>query len=100
MRIRGTLVLAIVLAAVAAFAQTSGGRFEVRALSTRPEMVTGGDVLIEIARPSTTSDIAIAVNGRDASVELGPTTSASPLIARVTKLQLGANLIEVGEKGR
>jgi hypothetical protein len=100
MRIRNALVLTIALATVPAFAQTTVGRFEVRALSARPEMVTGGDVLIEIARPSSTSEIAIAVNGRDASVELGPTTSASPLIARVAKLQPGRNVIEVGEKGR
>jgi hypothetical protein len=80
--------------------QATSGRLEIRALSTRADMVSGGDVLIEIARPSGGSEIAIAVNGRDASVELGPSTSASPLIARVTKLQLGANVIEVGDKGR
>src|SRR5262245_59795418 len=100
MRNGNTLVLAIVLAAMPGLAQTNVGRFEIRALSARPEMVDGGDVLIEIAQPSATSEIAIAVNGRDASVELGPSASTSLLIARVTKLQLGANVIEVGEKGR
>jgi Tannase-like family of unknown function (DUF6351) len=100
---RLALLLPSVLALAAAQAggqTTTSGRLEIRALSTRADMVSGGDVLIEIARPSASSEIAIAVNGRDASVELGPPTSASPFIARVTRLQLGANVIEVGDKGR
>ena len=101
MRVTGSLAIAVVLGASPGVAQTvKGSGFEVRTLSTRANTVSGGDVLIEIARPSDSSEIAVAVNGRNASVELGPTTSASPLIARVTKLQLGANVIEVGDKGR
>src|SRR5262245_46892280 len=101
MRLALLLPVVVALGAAQGVGQTStSGRFEIRALSTRADMVSGGDVLIEIARPSALSEIAITVNGRNASVELGPTTSASHLIARVTKLQLGANVIEVGVKGR
>ena len=101
---RGTTLLAIgvlALTAAHAFAQsaTSGG-FAIRVLSTRADMVSGGDVLIEIAAPSASTQIAVTVGGRDAAAEIKPSPLPARFIARVTNLQPGANLIDVGSKGR
>ena len=102
MRFTTALAMAIVLGAAPASAQTArGGGFEVRTLSARADMVSGGDVLIQIATPpSAGANVAIAVNGREASPELKATTPSAPLIVRLTHLELGPNTIEVGLKGR
>jgi len=72
----------------------------VRTISTRAEMVTGGDVLLEIVAPSPSTQIAITIGGRDAAAEIKPSPLASRFIARITNLPLGANVIEVGSKGQ
>jgi hypothetical protein len=78
----------------------AGGGFEVRTLSTRADMVSGGDVLIQITMPpSAASKIALTVNGREPRGELRETT-AGTVIARLTGLRLGTNTIAVGLKGQ
>jgi hypothetical protein len=96
------LTVAIALVATPALAQPArGGGFAVRTLSARPDMVSGGDVLIEITAPSSTgAEVTIAVNGHAAKAELEPGPAANTLIARLQDLQPGSNLIEVGMKGR
>ena len=96
------LTAAVVLVAASAFAQsaTSGG-FEIRTLSTRADMVSGGDVLIEIViPPSTDATVAIALNGREANAEVRPGPRTVSQIARLTGLALGRNTIEVGRSGQ
>jgi len=101
MRITTTLAIAIAMGAASLFAQPiKNGGFEIRTLSTRAEMVSGGDVLIEIAAPSPSTQIAIAFGGRDAGAEIKPSPVASRFIARVRNLQVGENVIEVGSSGQ
>jgi hypothetical protein len=47
---------------------------EIQALSTRPEMVTGGDVLLQIAGPANLSakTLTVRVNGKDVSGAFKP----------------------------
>jgi hypothetical protein len=96
------LAMAIALLPSQTLAQAArGGGFAVRTLSARADLVTGGDVLVEIVMPpSVASGIAVTVNGHDANGEFKPTTSANTLIARIRDLQVGANVIEVGARGR
>jgi Tannase-like family of unknown function (DUF6351) len=105
MRLATVLAIPIVIGVTGvtpAFAQTMrGGGFEVRTLSTRQDMVSGGDVLIEIvAPPSTGTNVAIQVNGREPNAEFKPTMPATTLIVRLKDLQPGRNIIGVGVKGR
>ena len=102
MRIGTRLAITVLaLTATPAFAQpATSGRLGIRVISTRAEMVTGGDVLLEIAAPSPSTAVAITIGGRDAAAEIKPSSIGGRFIARVTNLQLGANVIEVGSKGQ
>jgi uncharacterized tannase-like protein DUF6351 len=105
MKLRAAIAVGIVLAAGPAtvFGQSvKSGGFEVTTLSTRSDMVTGGDVLIRIVPPaSTTNDVVvITVNGSAASAESKPTTEGDALLAHLKGLQLGKNTIAVGLKGQ
>src|SRR5436853_506216 len=110
MRFTTAMMTAIVLSAAPSLAQaTRGGGFEVRTLSTRADLVSGGDVLIQITAPrSTGTTVAITVNGRQSNAELKPSVPAAPtgiertrtLIAQVKDLRLGPNVITVGVKGQ
>src|SRR5688572_31640061 len=91
MRFTSVLAMAIVMGAAPAFAQVvRGGGFEVRTLSARADMVSGGDVLIQItAPPSAGTNVAITVNGRGPSAEFKPTAPTTTLIVRLENLRLG-----------
>jgi hypothetical protein len=96
------MAIAIALGSTPALAQSvTGGGFEVRTLSARSSMVSGGDVLLEIGTPpSSNADVAITVNGREANAEFKPAKPSTTLIVRLKGLQVGSNLVEVGVKGR
>ena len=105
MRSATALVFVIAVGASQTFAQVKGVGVAARTVSTRPDMVSGGDVLVEIvsqadAKTSAPSAVAITVNGRDASIDLTRTTSATTLVARIKDLRLGANVVEVGIRGQ
>ena len=68
---------------------------------TRADLVTGDDVLMQIAAPvNAGTNVSVTVNGRDSNVELRPTTQPNVLVARLKGLQPGKNVIEVGLKGQ
>jgi hypothetical protein len=75
--------------APAAFAET----FELRVLSSPPEMVTGGDALVEVAVPRSVqlNDARLLVNGVDATSALKLDASERTLTGVVDGLQLGEN---------
>ena len=104
MKLRAAIAVGIVLAAgpAAAFGQSvKSGGFEVTTLSTRSDMVSGGDVLIRIVPPaSKANNVVITVNGSAASAESKPTTEGDALLALVKDLQLGKNTIAVSLKGQ
>src|SRR4051794_15265473 len=68
-----TLSAAIVICALASssYAQTARNAFEIRTLSTRADLISGGDVLVQVTVPPTTAadKLAVAVNGRDVSAD-------------------------------
>jgi Tannase-like family of unknown function (DUF6351) len=99
MRFALLIAVGIGLAAAPVSAQpAAGGGFEVRILSTRADMVSGGNVLIQItAPPGGASSVAMTVNGRESRDEFKETT-AGTLIVRLTGLPLGKNTIDVGLK--
>ena len=92
------IAIGLVLVGGAVSAQPSGG-FEVRTLSTRADMVSGDDVLIQIKTPSSAaSKVVLTVNGDEPRAEVRETT-AGTMVVRLTGLQLGTNAIAVGLKG-
>lgn len=85
-----------VLAPAVAAAQVPG----VRALSTRPDMVSGGDVLIGVDAPTGTpvGDVRVRVNGAESQTRL-TLDAQGRAVGLVAGLKEGANTIEAAGKG-
>jgi uncharacterized tannase-like protein DUF6351 len=80
---------------------TRSTSLELRTLSTRPETVTGGEVLVQIAVPQTVpaDRVTITVNGRDVRTAFRPGIQPQALIGLVTGLNVGPNQIEASAPG-
>ena len=70
----------------------------VTALSTRPDMVTGGDVLIEVKGAG--GAVTMTLNGKDAIVALRPDAARGSMAGIVDGLRAGANQLIVKSGGR
>ena len=87
----------------AAQAQGSGpASLELRTLSTRPETVSGGEVLVHITVPRGVSleRVAVAVNGRDVRAAFRPGSQAQTLVGPVDRLNVGPNRLEASAPGQ
>ena len=94
------VVLALVPAGGSSFAQ---GRVDIRVVSSRPDMVSGGDALIEITSASAASAppaVSVTVNGRDVTSAFRAVTPDGRLLGRIDALTLGKNTVEVRADGR
>src|SRR5262245_52482499 len=102
MKLTAVIAIALAMGRAPLFAQpVSGGGFEVRTLSTRPDLVSGGDVLIRILPPgSRLNDIVVTVNGRAANADSKPTMDGTAVLARLKDLNTGKNEIAVGFQGQ
>lgn len=76
--------------------------FEVRAVSSDPDMVTGGDVLVEIVVPRTVpaQQVRVSLDGEDVTDEFHPAQDPRTLLGVVAGLELGENKLEVATRGR
>ena len=81
---------------------------EIRALSTRPEFVSGGDVLLQIAGPAnlTSKNLTVRLNGKDVSAAFKPAPPPAPsavegktLVGLVTGLNVGSNSLQASMRG-
>ena len=74
---------------------------EIRTLSTRPDTVTGGNVLIEVSIPQRVphKDVRVFANDRDVTSKLRYDAATRALIGLVTGLTLGDNEIAALVKG-
>ena len=77
-------------------------RLQLRVLSSRPEMVTGGDALVRVELPAglPPSDVKLAVNGTDATGRLKADASGRSLTGLVTGLTLGSNTLSASAPRR
>ena len=68
---------------------------QLRVLSSRPEMVTGGDALVRVELPPglSPSDVKLTVNGTDATGRLKADASGRSLTGLVTGLTPGSNTL-------
>ena len=83
-------MLLVLVAVTAVSAQGAG--VEIRVLSGRPDMVSGGDALVQI----TGSDKAsVALNGRDVTSLFRSGKAPRSLVGRVEGLAVGRNTLEV-----
>ena len=81
-------------------AQTRGSGFGARVVSTRAELVTGGDVLVEVTTPATPSGpVRITLDGRDVTSAFRPAARPQTLLGLVTSLPDGRSRLEIGVAG-
>ncbi len=70
---------------------------DIATLSNRPNLVSGGDVLVQITTDGGGAE-AVTLNGADVSAAFRPGTSPNTLLGLVTGLNLGANTLAAGGK--
>jgi hypothetical protein len=89
------LATGICLASVGA-QQPAGAPLEIRTLSARAELVSGGDVLIEIAGPAglRADNVTIRLNGRDVTATFKPVADSGAVVGLLTGLRVGPNAVE------
>jgi hypothetical protein len=84
-------------------AQTTGSAsLEVRTVSTRPDTVSGGEVLVQIVLPRNVAAdrVAVTLNGRDVRPAFRPGLQPQTLAGLVVGLNDGSNQIEVSAPGQ
>jgi len=76
--------------------------FTIRTVSTWPDRVSGGDVLVEIAHPESQSlrTLIISLNGRNVTGAFRAGRTPDTVLGLVTGLSLGRNTLTVESKGR
>ncbi|HEY1911145.1 MAG TPA: DUF6351 family protein [Vicinamibacterales bacterium] len=90
-------IAALATVGVASAPQTSSKKLEIRTLSTRPDRVTGGDVLIGIRPPGAGAPVVV-VNGRDVSAAFQTVAGSDEIIGLVAGLAVGQNVLTVRGK--
>jgi len=99
MRRTGRLVLGFALIAAWSHASSiaAAQSFHITILSSRPDMVSGGDALARVDVPADVplDQVAVKLNGHDVSGALHPDPTAHALTGLVTGLKLGDNSLEV-----
>jgi len=91
----GPAAVAIALAAYSSLA--SATVLDIATLSNRPNLVSGGDVLVQITTDAGGVE-AVTLNGADVSAAFRPGTSPNTLLGLVTGLNLGPNTLAAGGK--
>jgi hypothetical protein len=86
----------------AAQADPGAHKVEIRTLSTRPDMVSGGDVLVQVDVPSNIrpTHVRVTLNGRDVTDAFRPGQVSGALVGLVEGLSLGRNTLVVKATGR
>jgi hypothetical protein len=97
------LFLAMLLVAANAFradaASSPGAPLQVRVLSNRADLVSGGDALVEVVVPPGAGAAMVDVNGRNVTGAFHRLTNGR-LLGLVTGLRVGANVLTARAGGR
>ncbi len=98
MRETERLVTVLSWAALTITASCSTGAVDIRLVSSRPDMVTGGDALVEISGAGSDS-LDVRLNGNEVSKHFRPAGQSDKLVGRVEGLRLGENVLTVKSAG-
>ena len=81
------------------FAQ-AGGKLEIRTLSSRPDLVSGGDTLVEVKAPAGISlkQLTLTLNGADVTDQLKDNADAQSFRGLISGLIVGDNTLRVAIK--
>jgi Tannase-like family of unknown function (DUF6351) len=101
-RVGGALViLGAVLARFPLEIALAANDVRIRVVSSRADMVTGGDALVEITGASSAVPaIAVILNGRDVTNVFRAAGSNGSLLGRIEGLTIGRNVLEARTRGK
>ena len=90
----GAMLLFVLLLAAPAQA-AKGGKLRIESLSSKPDLVTGEDVLIAVSVPKGTkpSKVRVRLNGADVTGKLAESSGGGRLVGLVDGLERGHNLL-------
>ena len=76
--------------------QPADALLEIRTLSAKAELVSGGDVLVQIAGPAslTADNVAVRLNGSDVTSSFRLAADSQAVVGLLTGLQVGRNAVE------
>jgi Tannase-like family of unknown function (DUF6351) len=91
----------VVLAALAVAPGFAGNKLEIVTLSTQPDKVSGGDVLVSVRVPPSTKlgDVTITLNGQNATGAFSADPANHTLVGLVAGMVFGKNTLEAKAKG-
>jgi hypothetical protein len=89
------LIVAIAIVVGGTQVSRAAEGLQLRVLSSRPDMVSGGDALVRVDVPAgvALADVKLTVNGSNATAQLKPDTSRASLSGLVTGLTNGSNTL-------
>jgi hypothetical protein len=100
-RLGSAVTALLVMAAAIGDGSEAQAGFGVRVLSSRPDLVSGGNALVEIAGDVPTVDgLRVTANGRDVTSAFRTDAARQSIIGLVEGLPLGASTLEVRHGGR
>jgi len=88
-------LLPVLILLSAASSLVAAEKLEIHCLSTRPDMLSGGEALVQISMPESPSsgEIAVSLDGRDITKEFRPSNELGGLIGLVKGLSLGKHTL-------
>jgi hypothetical protein len=92
----------VALCSLAALAAQAKSGLEIKSLSTRADLVSGGDVLIEVTPPRGTqpTDLAVTLNGKDVSTQVKADAVNGHFYGLVSGLINGTNTLTAALKSK
>lgn len=97
---RGTLHVSVIATALlVSNIGLAADVLQLRVLSGRPDMVTGGNALVEISG-ATADSVTVTLNGQDVSEAFHPDPEPGKRIGKVEGLELGKNILRANAAGR
>ncbi len=96
-----TFFIAVGLASHSARAAAqAAAKLEIKTLSSRPDLVSGGDALVEVKAPAGTvlNHVTLTLNGKDVSAQLKPDAASNSWRGVVSGFRLGGNSLQAGSK--
>ena len=95
------LAVGMFMASVAA-QPPADAALEIQAISSKAELVSGGDVLLQVTGPSnlTARNLTVRLNGSDVSRSFRLAADSRSVVGRVSGLDVGPNAIEASMRGQ
>src|SRR5262245_4324145 len=96
-----TFALALIVFTPYAMHTAAADAFQISVLSSRPDMITGGDALVSIQTPSgePLEKVRVELNGKNVAADLHRDASTHMLTGLVSGLKTGENSLKVFSGG-